>query len=175
MTILVAASDNPTAGKLIFGGLEYRCAIGAGGVTRDKREGDRCTPLGVWRLRRVFYRPDRAAIPETHQRIISIDPSMGWSDDPVDAVHYNRLISLPYPRGHEVLWRDDNLYDILVELGYNDDPPVSGRGSAIFLHVAGPDYTPTQGCVALRIDHLREVLAAVGPDETMTIKRADKH
>jgi L,D-peptidoglycan transpeptidase YkuD (ErfK/YbiS/YcfS/YnhG family) len=173
MTILVTASGDPTAAKLSFGDLEYRCAIGAGGAVQDKREGDRATPLGVWPLRRVFYRPDRTAAPNTRQRVISIERPMGWSDDADDPVHYNRLISLPYPGSHEVLWRDDDLYDIVVELGYNDDPPVAGLGSAIFLHVARPDYVPTQGCVALRIDDLRALLAALDPDETLAIRRLD--
>lgn len=174
MTILVMASNDPTAARLTFRDLDYRCAVGAGGVADDKHEGDRCTPLGVWPLRRVFYRSDRTAVPRTHQRITSIDQSMGWSDDPNDAVHYNRLISLPYPCGHETLWRDDNLYDIVVELGYNDDPPIPGRGSAVFLHVARPDYAATQGCVALRVDDLQDLLAAIDPDETLTVKRAEK-
>lgn len=171
MTIFVTTSTDPTAAKLRFGDIEYRCAIGAGGAVQDKREGDRATPLGIWPLRRVFYRPDRTAIPSTHRRVIPIDRSMGWSDDAADPVHYNRLISLPYPGSHEILWRDDNLYDIVVELGYNDDPPIAGRGSAIFLHVAGADYPTTQGCVALEVNDLRALLAAVAPDETIAIRR----
>jgi L,D-peptidoglycan transpeptidase YkuD (ErfK/YbiS/YcfS/YnhG family) len=103
---------------------------------------------------------------------MAIDESMGWSDDPNDELYYNRLISLPYQGSHEVLWRDDRLYDIVSELGYNDDPPTIGGGSAIFLHVARPDYSPTQGCVALPVHQLRELLATLEPEPTLTVVRA---
>ena len=173
MTLLVTASAEPTHGRLIFRGMEYKCVIGAGGVTDAKREGDQCTPLGTWPLQRVFYRPDRVDPPMTPLRLIAIDKSMGWSDDPSDAAHYNRLVSLPYGHGHEALWREDALYDTVVELGYNDDPPVAGRGSAIFIHVARPDYAPTQGCVALSINALHQVLAMIESGETLTVSRAN--
>jgi L,D-peptidoglycan transpeptidase YkuD (ErfK/YbiS/YcfS/YnhG family) len=169
MTIRVKASRDPTHARLTFADLDLRCAIGAGGVTTAKREGDRCTPVGTWSLRRVFYRPDRVAAPVTAQSVTAIEATMGWSDDPGDVERYNRLVSLPYSGSHEELWREDHLYDIVVELGYNDDPPVPGLGSAIFMHVARPDYGPTQGCVALRIDDLRTLLAALGRDACLTV------
>jgi L,D-peptidoglycan transpeptidase YkuD (ErfK/YbiS/YcfS/YnhG family) len=172
MAICVTASGDPRDARLTFGDLHCRCAIGAGGVAEAKREGDQRTPLGTWAFRRVFYRPDRIAAPRTRQRLVPIDPTMGWSDDPRDPEHYNRLVPLPYPGSHETLWRDDHLYDIVVELGYNDDPPVPGLGSAIFMHVARPDYGPTQGCVALQLDELVSLLAAADRNESVTIRRA---
>lgn len=170
MTIIVETSDDPTHARLFHGSREYRCAIGANGVTDTKREGDQCTPLGDWRLRRVFYRPDRLDAPRTAQPLLALKASLGWCDDPKDPKHYNRLITLPYEGSHETLWRDDGLYDIVVELGYNDDPPVPGLGSAIFMHVARPDYAPTQGCVALRMDNLRVILERLKADAVMTIR-----
>ena len=73
--------------------------------------------------------------------------------------NYNRPVRLPYPASYEKLWRDDALYDVVVVLGYNDDPPVAGRGSAVFLHLALPDYGPTAGCVALSAGDLALVLS----------------
>ena len=172
MTLYVEASDDPSRARLFLGNLDYRCAIGAGGATNAKREGDQCTPLGNWSLRRVFYRPDRTVAPTTAQPLVMIEPSMGWCDDPDDSEFYNQLISLPHEGSHEMLWRQDALYDIIVELGYNDDPPVPGLGSAIFMHVARPDYAPTQGCVALRIDDLRALLEQLEADATITIRSA---
>lgn len=170
MDIVVEVSEDPTQARLIVGDLICRCAIGAGGATLDKREGDQRTPLGTWALRRVFYRPDRMTAPLTRQSVVEIDPSMGWSDDPNDPAWYNRLVTLPYMGSHETLWREDGLYDIVVELGYNDDPPVPGLGSAIFMHIARPDYGPTQGCVALRLDDLRNLLGSLEVDASMTIR-----
>ena len=99
-----------------------------------------------------------------------ITPADGWCDDP-DAADYNRLVRLPCTARHERLWREDGLYDLVVTLGYNDDPPHPGRGSAIFLHVAREDYAPTEGCVALAPQDLLAVLAAVAPDDRLCIQR----
>jgi len=144
-------------GTLSYAGKTLRCAIGRGGVSVTKREGDEATPVGCYALRRILYRPDRVAIPETPLPAKCIDPSDGWCDAPDDA-EYNRPVTLPYPSSAETLWRDDRLYDVIVVLGHNDDPPVPGAGSAIFLHVARADYGPTEGCVAVALDDLCELL-----------------
>ena len=145
----------------VFAGpdLEYRCAIGKGGMiaAQNKREGDGASPIGEWEMRRVFYRADKIAPPISDLPIVPINQNDGWCDDPADPL-YNRPVSLPYPARHEKLWREDDVYDIIVELGHNDDPPVPGLGSAIFLHIAKPDYEPTEGCIALSEENLRTVL-----------------
>jgi L,D-peptidoglycan transpeptidase YkuD (ErfK/YbiS/YcfS/YnhG family) len=145
-------------GWLTWTGGRARCALGAGGVAAAKREGDGATPAGVFPLRRVLYRADRLARPSTGLPLQTLDPGDGWCDDPGHP-SYNRLVRLPFPASHERLWREDALYDVLVELGYNDDPVVPGRGSAIFLHVARPDFAPTRGCVALPLGDLLALLA----------------
>ncbi|MDG2284384.1 MAG: L,D-transpeptidase family protein [Alphaproteobacteria bacterium] len=171
MAIRVVASEDPTNARLSYRDIEIRCCIGAGGTTDAKREGDQATPLGEWAVRRVFYRPDRIEKPRTKLDLVPIDSSMGWSDDPADSINYNRLVSLPYMFSHEVLRREDALYDIVVELGYNDDPAIPGLGSAIFMHVASPGFEPTAGCVALAIADLRTLLSRLGSDETILITR----
>src|SRR6185312_8513924 len=87
-----------------------------------------------------------------------IAPQDGWCDDPADTV-YNRPVHLPYRARAERLWREDGIYDLIVPLGYNDAPAVPGLGSAIFLHVARPDFGPTEGCVALARADLLALLA----------------
>lgn len=144
--------------RLEWNGRRYRCVLGKGGRRLDKREGDGATPVGRFALRRVFYRPDIfPAPPRTGLPTRALAPHDGWCDDPADA-NYNRLIRLPSGAGHERLWREDRIYDLIVEVGYNDDPPMPGRGSAIFMHAARPDFAPTEGCVALRRDDLLSVL-----------------
>lgn len=135
----------------------------------DKREGDGASPAGVWPVRRVFYRPDRGPAPKTGLPVIALKPEDGWSDDPAEP-SYNRPLPLPCLGSHERLWRTDGVYDLIVELGYNDDPPVSGRGSAIFLHIAREDYVPTEGCVALAEADLREVLKYLGGSSVIEIR-----
>jgi L,D-peptidoglycan transpeptidase YkuD (ErfK/YbiS/YcfS/YnhG family) len=149
------------------------CALGRSGVVpaAAKREGDGATPAGRWPLRRVLYRIDRTPPPRTALPVLPIAPDDGWCDDPADPA-YNRPVSLPYPASAEPLWREDGLYDLLVELGYNDDPPRPGAGSCIFLHLARPGYGPTRGCVALAREHLEAVLALAGAGSALQIDEA---
>jgi L,D-peptidoglycan transpeptidase YkuD (ErfK/YbiS/YcfS/YnhG family) len=145
------------AGVAQVGGFEFRCALGRGGVKRDKREGDGATPAGTWPLREVFYRADRILRPVTVMPLRKLKRSDGWCDAPDDA-QYNKRVRLPYPASAEHLWRADRLYDLIVVVGYNDAPVVPGAGSAIFLHVARADYGPTAGCVAFSRADLRKIL-----------------
>jgi len=148
------------SGWLSFGEHRYRCALGKGGVREDKREGDGATPVGRFALREVFYRPDKLSAPVCALPARALRPEDGWCDD-LAHPDYNRLVRLPHPARCERMWRDDDCYDLVVPLGYNDDPPVPGLGSAIFLHVARPDYGPTEGCVALARSDLLALLAVL--------------
>lgn len=144
-------------GTLSYDGTTVRCAIGRGGVRHDKSEGDGATPVGYYPLRRVLYRADRISAPDTDLPTSAIKRSDGWCDAPED-IRYNQPVRLPYPASAETLWRDDGLYDLVVVLGHNDDPPVPGAGSAIFWHVARPDFGPTEGCVAVSLPDLLDAL-----------------
>ena len=147
-------------GLLVLGGDRYPACFGRGGIrpALHKQEGDGATPTGLLPLRRVLYRADRLAAPRCAVPLEPIGPRDGWCDDPVDAA-YNRPVRLPFAGRHEELWRSDAVYDVIGVLGWNDSPPVRGRGSAIFLHVTTPDRAPTAGCIALDLGHLLEVLA----------------
>lgn len=155
-------------GRLTVADLILPCALGRGGVRPDKREGDGATPVGAFPLRRLLYRADRLPRPRTDLPAAEIGPDDGWCDDPADR-RYNRPVTLPYPARHERLWRDDGLYDLVVVLGHNDDPPVAGSGSAVFLHVARAGYAPTEGCVALALPDLERVLGLVGPGDVLRV------
>ena len=145
-----------------------RCALGRGGVRAEKREGDGATPIGCFPLRGVLYRPDRLPAPETRLPVQPIAEDDGWCDEPNDPA-YNRPVKLPYPASHERMWREDGLYDLVVILGHNDDPPEPGAGSAIFLHLARPNYEPTEGCVALSRDDLLELLKGCAPGAMLCV------
>jgi L,D-peptidoglycan transpeptidase YkuD (ErfK/YbiS/YcfS/YnhG family) len=151
-----------------FGDARVRCALGPAGLVHDKREGDGATPIGAWPCRWLYFRPDRLAAPPTGLRRVALSPGDGWCDAPLDP-HYNRPVRLPYPASAEALWREDGVYDLIVPLGYNDAPVEPGRGSAIFLHLARPDYAPTQGCVALSRADLLIFLAVAGPESRIVI------
>lgn len=140
-------------GCLTFAELVLPCALGRAGVRADKTEGDGATPVGDWPIRRVLYRPDKLALPPLNWPSLPIARDDGWCDAAQDPC-YNRLVKLPYAASTERMWRNDDLYDVVVVLGHNDAPPVAGAGSAIFLHVARPDFAPTEGCVALALPDL---------------------
>jgi len=157
-------SDN----RLVIGDKSFRCALGAAGITRAKREGDKATPAGIFPLCRVLFRPDRMASPKTRLPVAAIRPDDGWCDAPEDPC-YNQPVELPYPASHEKLWREDHVYDVVVVLGHNDAPAKPGQGSAIFMHVARPGYAPTEGCVALALADLETVLTQCRPGDTITV------
>lgn len=158
----------PTTGTAAWPNGEARCALGRCGITTNKREGDGATPAGALALRDVFFRPDRESPPATRLPLRAIRPEDGWCDDPASS-EYNRLVRRPFPARHESLWRDDARYDLVVVLGWNDSPPVPGRGSAIFLHVAGEGYAPTEGCVAFARADLLRLLADCGPGDRLIV------
>lgn len=133
-----------------------------------KREGDGATPIGQWPVRQVFYRADRLPRPRTALPLRRIHRRDGWCDAPADR-NYNRPVSHPYPASAEEMWRKDELYDLVVVLGYNDRPRRRGAGSAIFMHVARDDLKPTAGCVALRRADILKVLPLLRQGSTMLV------
>ena len=145
-------------GRLIWRGQTLRAALGKAGVRVWKEEGDGATPVGLLPLRRVFYRAGEVPPPRCTVPVEPIAATDGWCDDPSHR-DYNRLIRLPHDARHEELWRRDEIYNVIGVLGWNDAPVAKGRGSAIFLHVARPDYAPTEGCVALSLPDLTRLLA----------------
>jgi len=158
-------------GQIDVNGRTVRCALGKAGViaAADKREGDNRSPAGVWMIRQVLYRPDVYPNgPTTALPVAAMAPDDGWCDAPGDPA-YNRPVKLPYPASAERLWRDDQVYDLVGILAHNDDPPVPGLGSAIFLHLAREDYSGTEGCVALARDDLEALLAMAKPGDAIEI------
>jgi len=158
------------AGEARWGERRWRCAIGPAGIAAEKREGDGTTPAGRFAIRRLLYRPDRLAPPPTGLSSLPLSPLDGWCDDPADPL-YNRPIPLPYRARHERLWLESAVYDLILVLGHNDDPVRPGAGSAVFLHVARPDYSPTGGCIALAKPDLLAMLATAGPGDCVAVER----
>jgi len=166
--IVQADSAETSRGWAVLGDRRWRCALGAGGVREDKVEGDAATPAGEFPLRRVYFRNDRLVLPKVALPARPINEHDGWCDDP-RAPTYNRLVHIPNDWSHEKMWREDGLYDLVVVVGYNDDPPEGEWGSAIFLHVAREDYAPTKGCVAFAQPDLLELLPLLGRETRLRV------
>lgn len=169
MDLVVSHDDDRWTAR--WAGESHPCAVGRSGVVAaaEKREGDGASPAGAWPMRRLLYRADRLAQPETGLPVAAIAEDDGWCDDPQDGA-YNQPVQLPYAASHERLWRDDEIYDLIVVLGHNDAPVRPGQGSAIFLHCARPGFTPTEGCVALAPETLLRLLAGAKPGDRVVIE-----
>lgn len=159
----------PDRGVVRLGPLTFPCALGRSGVTRLKREGDGATPAGRLALLALRIRPDAVVGRPGLVAVVPTRPDDGWCDDPRSG-RYNAPVRLPSQAGHERMWRDDRLYDMVGVLDWNIRPRVARRGSAIFLHVAREGFKPTEGCIALRPGDLRRLLAAAGPNPEFLVK-----
>lgn len=155
-------SGAKTRGILTAGRAAFPVALGRAGILANKREGDGGTPRGVFRLKRLWWRKDRITRPRTALPLRAIRADDAWSEDPADR-RYNRPVRRPPGEPGDRLMRDDDLYDLIIEIDHNDRPRVAGRGSAVFIHVARDGFAPTAGCVALRRNDLLRLLQRLGP------------
>jgi L,D-peptidoglycan transpeptidase YkuD (ErfK/YbiS/YcfS/YnhG family) len=155
-------------GLLVAGALQLRVALGRSGIRADKREGDGATPRGRFRPLRVWWRADRGPRPQTRLPVRRIGRSDGWCEDPGDN-RYNLPVRLSEGSALDRLWREDDLYDVIVEIDHNTRPRVARRGSAVFIHVARPGFQPTAGCIALRQAGLRRLLTRLRRDTRIVV------
>ena len=167
LMIQVDSADS-ALGWASLGERRWRCVVGAGGVREDKVEGDGATPVGEYPLRHLYFRNDRLVLPKVRLPARPIGEHDGWCDDPL-APAYNRLVRIPNDWSHEKMWREDGLYDLLVVVGYNDDPPEGEWGSAIFLHIARDDMSPTRGCIAFARTDLLELVPLLSRETRLRI------
>jgi L,D-peptidoglycan transpeptidase YkuD (ErfK/YbiS/YcfS/YnhG family) len=152
----------PQLGRLTVSAQTFRCALGKSGVTHTKREGDSATPIGIFKLRRVWYRKDAGQRPRCRLPLKAIQKDDGWCDA-INHRLYNKLVKLPFDMSHERMWRQDDVYNLVLEISWNDRPAIRGRGSAIFFHLARRGFTPTEGCVAISLAAMRKILPQIGP------------
>ncbi|MEA2934526.1 MAG: hypothetical protein QOD74_1172 [Variibacter sp.] len=164
-----ARPGNRREGWLIAGCVPVRIALGRGGIKADKREGDGATPRGRFRLIRLWFRPERGSRPGGPLPKRPINQADAWIEDP-QSRNYNRAVKLAPGQAGDRLWRDDALYDVLVELDHNTRPRVAGRGSAVFIHVARPGFAPTAGCVAMPTATLRRLLVRLSRGAVIDIQ-----
>ena len=156
----------PTKGLLRLGPLTFACALGRGGIGVLKREGDGKTPLAAMEVLYGFYRKDRWPMINRHQWMLPSHTQLGWCDTPGNR-NYNRAVKRPYAASHEKLARDDGLYDCVIVLNWNMKPRKRNCGSAIFLHIARPNYQPTEGCIAVSKRDMMRLLGLLKPSMIM--------
>jgi L,D-peptidoglycan transpeptidase YkuD (ErfK/YbiS/YcfS/YnhG family) len=164
-----AAAGHPTRGWLIADGRPIPVALGRGGIKANKREGDGATPRGTFHPLRLWFRADRHPRPRTQLPVIAIGPTDAWDENP-QSRRYNEPITLQQGADGDRLMREDQLYDFIVEIDHNVRPRVTGRGSAVFLHLARPLYAPTAGCIAMTQSAMLQLLKRLAPTTQIIIE-----
>ena len=152
---------------LIVDEFKFKCSIGKKGLKSKKIEGDNCTPLGVFKSGKVYYRSDRVKKPDTILKTKKITKNMGWCDDPYNK-KYNKEIVLDKKNKGEKLYRRDNTYDVLIVIEYNTTKTKPFKGSAIFIHLT-KNYSPTEGCIALKKNDLLILLKIINKNSKIKI------
>ena len=148
------------SGHLKYKNLKFRCALGKAGIKKKAKEGDNITPKGIFKIIKIYYRPDKIKKIKTLIKKIKIKKNMGWCDDP-NSRFYNKQIKLPSLLGHEKLYRNDNVYDLIAVLNYNTNPIIKNKGSAIFIHIAKKNLNKTKGCIAIKKENLIHLLSKI--------------
>ena len=145
MTIIIKNKET-----LLFDEFKFKCSVGKKGFSKNKKEGDYKTPVGIFDLGYIYYRSDRIQKPKSKIKIFKIKKNMGWCDDPYSR-HYNKLIKIKknLKSSYERLYRKDSKYDLLILIKYNYKKVKKNKGSAIFLHLT-KNYSTTKGCVAIK-------------------------
>ena len=126
---------------------KFKCCIGKNGLKKNKIEGDKCTPKGIFELGTLYYRKDRVKKPITNLKIKNIKRNMGWCNDSKNKL-YNQEIKVNKNIKHEKLFRKDYKYDYLLVIEYNTKKIKPNKGSAIFIHLT-KNFKATAGCIAL--------------------------
>ena len=144
MTIFIKNKQTLTIDKF-----KFKCCVGKNGTTNNKKEGDKKTPKGIFKIENLYFRKDRIKKPSTLLKTLEIKENMGWCDDVNYPKKYNKLLKINKRIKHEKLKRKDHKYDLLIPIKYNFEKPIIGKGSCIFIHLT-KDYKPTAGCIALK-------------------------
>ena len=152
---------------LIVDEFKFKCSIGKKGLKSKKKEGDKCTPIGIFKIGKVYYRSDRIKKLETVLKTKKITKNMGWCDDPYNK-KYNKEIVLDKKNKGEKLYRRDSIYDVLIVIEYNTKKTKPFKGSAIFIHLT-KNYSPTEGCIALKKNDLLILLKIINKNSKIKI------
>ena len=153
---------------LSFDGVSFFCIFGRDGITENKIEGDWKTPKGIFTIRKIYYRSDRIAKLDTTIETIPLLQNDAWCDD-IQLPEYNSFIKLPFSGSYENLWREDCLYDIIIVIGYNDEPTIPNKGSAIFIHLTKENMEYTKGCLAVNKEDMLSLIKEITPDSKIEI------
>ena len=153
---------------LLYKGYKLKCSIGKSGIISSKKEGDLATPKGTFELGTLYYRRDKNKPIKCKIKKRIIKKKMGWCDD-IRSKKYDQEISFPFKYSAEKLYRRDKIYDLFINIKYNFNPTIKGKGSAIFLHIADSKYKPTKGCIAISKNDFLKILPLINSKTKISI------
>ena len=146
--------------------------IGKKGIGKT-REGDKKTPIGVYRFNMalgILPDPGISALP-----YLQVDETYHWVDDS-NSKYYNQLVST---RDVEVDWSSSEhiytatySYKYVLALNYNEEC-VPGAGSAIFLHCPSNGFKKTSGCIAIPVEKMKLLMQLLKSDCVIVIDSKD--
>jgi len=159
-SVMWGLEKTPQGWRKVFGPVPV--VLGRSGIAafEQKREGDGYTPRGVFGLGPVFGYDATASTRMPYRQATAED---AWIDEPTSPRYNQWVKGIPAKESHEKMRRADGLYQLGVVVGYNTDPVIAGRGSAIFLHVWKGPGQATSGCVAMALSDLEQVVGWLDP------------
>ncbi len=146
--------------KIYYLDYSAKCAVGKRGISLRKVEGDKKTPAGKFKFKYILYRKDRVSEIKSKLKKIPIKKNMGWCDD-INSKFYNKLIKFPFSMKAEKLYLKKHIYDIILVTNYNTNPIKKNKGSAIFVHLATKDFSPTKGCIAIKLIDMKKIIKKI--------------
>ena len=152
---------------LLLDDFKFKCVIGKNGRSFNKKEGDLKTPKGTFLLGPLFYRKDKFTDPQTKLTKIPIKKNMGWCDD-VNSKFYNKPILIDKKIRHEKMYRNDDIYNLVIVINYNTKNIIKNKGSAIFIHLTN-NYKKTHGCIALKENDMLVLLKMINKNTKIKI------
>ncbi|WP_440931637.1 L,D-transpeptidase family protein [Candidatus Pelagibacter sp.] len=152
---------------LLLDDFKFKCVIGKNGKSFNKKEGDLKTPKGTFSLGPLFYRKDKITNPRTKLSKIPIKKNMGWCDD-ADNKFYNKPILIDKKIRHEKMFRNDDIYNLVIVINYNTKNIIKNKGSAIFIHLTN-NYKKTRGCIALKENDMLVLLKMINKNTKIKI------
>jgi len=168
--IVITPDRKPGSNGLInIGHRHFQCKIGRSGIGQKQREGDGITPVGQWKMAYFLYRPDKLTKPRSFLQGFPFNTNDSWCDIP-NSRTYNQPLGFVPPNSSESLWRNDDLYNIVIILDHNSCPFIANQGSAVFIHTCSPDTKYTQGCIALNQANMLQLLTISGARTKVLIK-----
>jgi len=184
--LVVAINNNDSANKAIVVALEkvnkkwkiklgpVQASIGRTGfaLPGEKIEGDGKSPTGVFDLGQLYT---YEASVNTSLPFIQTNAEDKWIDDPYHPDYNTHIRGSTTAKSFEHLKLSSIDYKYCMVIEYNTQPVVKGKGSAIFFHLATPNYDPTAGCVAIQETDMNKILLWLDPNKQKAILMGNKN